>query len=91
MAIHTQPFSGSGGDGILVTGEKTESGWLTTKGAEISEAEITQHLANVVFGAYSKQLEDQALVEEQDRDLLRLAHHIGSTSIRDSMLGVGFR
>lgn len=60
-----KPASGSGGDGILVTGEKTESGWLTTKGAEISDADIRQHLANTVFGAFSKQLEDQALVEER--------------------------
>jgi len=58
-----KPANGSGGDGILVLGARTENGWESARGHEIDEDALRTHLANVVFGAYSKHLEDQALVE----------------------------
>ena len=60
-----KPASGSGGDGILVVGERTGAGWRTVGGGEVSEEGLRQHLANTVFGAFSKQLEDRALIEER--------------------------
>jgi alpha-L-glutamate ligase-like protein len=60
-----KPASGSGGDGIIVTGEATTDGWRTAKGNVLSEEELRQHLANIVFGTFSKQLDDRAFVEER--------------------------
>lgn len=62
-----KPASGSGGEGILVARQRVEGGWATAKGAVISDFDLRQHLANVVFGAFSKQIEDRALVEERIR------------------------
>jgi alpha-L-glutamate ligase-like protein len=58
-----KPASGSGGDGIIVVGERVEDGWLTAKGNLLTEDDLRQHLANIVFGAFSKQLDDRAFVE----------------------------
>ncbi len=60
-----KPASGSGGDGILVIGSRADQGWRTVGGRSVSEDELRQHLANVVFGAYSKHLDDRALIEER--------------------------
>ncbi len=62
-----KPSSGSGGDGIMVVGARTSYGWRTVGGREIGEHEIRQRIANIVFGAFSKQLEDTALIEERIR------------------------
>lgn len=62
-----KPSSGSGGDGIMVVGARTSDGWHGTGGREIGEHEIRQRIANIVFGAFSKQLEDTALIEERIR------------------------
>ncbi|MEZ4459217.1 MAG: sugar-transfer associated ATP-grasp domain-containing protein [bacterium] len=61
-----KPCMGSGGDGILITGARKDDGWLTPKGW-ISDATVHQHMANIVFGAFSNQLEDTVLVETRVR------------------------
>ena len=60
-----KPASGSGGDGIVVLGKRVPNGWLTSAGHTMSVRGLRTHLANVVFGAYSKELEDQAIVERR--------------------------
>lgn len=60
-----KPASGSGGDGILVVGERTPTGWRTAKGRDITFADLRQRLAEIVFGAYSKHIDDRALIEER--------------------------
>ncbi len=60
-----KPASGSGGDGIVVVGAKDGDRWLTPKGRHVDLDELRQHLANITFGSFSKQLEDRALVEER--------------------------
>ncbi len=62
-----KPAGGSGGDGIVVVGAHTASGWRGTRDREITTIELRQHIANIVFGAFSKQLEDKALIEERIR------------------------
>ncbi len=49
-----KPSNGSGGDGVLVV---SGSGRVSTE-------RLRRHLAQVVFGAYSRSLTDRALVEE---------------------------
>ena len=60
-----KPASGSGGDGIVVVGKRTNGGWLTVKGREIAAHEMRQHLANITFGCFSKEMEDRILIEER--------------------------
>lgn len=60
-----KPASGSGGDGILVLGDRTATGWKTAGGRDLSFDELRQHLAEIVFGAYSKNMDDRGLVEER--------------------------
>lgn len=60
-----KPANGSGGDGILVLDDRKDSGWNTPKGGWVSEDDVYQHFANIVFGAFSKELEDTVLVEEK--------------------------
>jgi alpha-L-glutamate ligase-like protein len=60
-----KPASGSGGDGIVVVGERTADGWRTAKGRPIAVHELRQHLANITFGTFSKGLEDRILIEER--------------------------
>lgn len=60
-----KPASGSGGDGIVVIGKRTANGWRTPKGREIAVHELRQHLANITFGCFSKEMEDRILIEER--------------------------
>lgn len=64
-AFVVKPASGSGGDGIIVVGARTDAGWRTARGRDIAEHEMRQHLANITFGTFSKGLEDRLLVEER--------------------------
>ena len=61
-----KPASGSGGGGILVLGERLGSGrWRRAGGGEVNAFELQRHLANIVFGVHSNQLEDRAFVERR--------------------------
>ncbi|MFZ6180995.1 sugar-transfer associated ATP-grasp domain-containing protein [Nannocystis pusilla] len=60
-----KPASGSGGDGIIVVGARTDNGWRTARGRDIAVHEMRQHLANITFGTFSKGLEDRLLIEER--------------------------
>jgi alpha-L-glutamate ligase-like protein len=60
-----KPANGSGGGGILVVGawEPGREAWLRAGGAALSPVQLARHLADVVFGVHSNQLEDRAFVE----------------------------
>lgn len=58
-----KPANGSGGDGIVVLGERRGGLWRTPKGRPVDTYAIRHHLANITFGTFAKQLEDRALVE----------------------------
>ncbi len=61
-----KPATGSGGDGIMVVGDRIGGGrWRKLSGSVIDSEQITRHLANTVFGVYSKELEDRAFVEKR--------------------------
>ena len=61
-----KPANSSGGDGILVVGKKLGPGrWRKAGTGEITSDEIRQRLAEIVFGAFSSDLEDRAFVEER--------------------------
>lgn len=60
-----KPASGAGGGGILVVGEwvPAREAWRRAGGGELTPAQLARHLADVVFGVHSNQLEDRAFVE----------------------------
>jgi alpha-L-glutamate ligase-like protein len=62
-----KPANGSGGGGILVVGEwlAERGAWATAGGGEVAPVRLARHLADVVFGVHSNQLEDRAFVEER--------------------------
>ena len=61
-----KPASGSGGDGIMVVGQKIGRGrWRKLDGRPVTRVEIRRHLANTVFGVHSKEMEDRAFVERR--------------------------
>jgi alpha-L-glutamate ligase-like protein len=62
-----KPANGSGGQGILVVGEwePEKREWQRAGGAPIDAVKLQRHLADIVFGVYSNQLEDRAFVEER--------------------------
>lgn len=62
-----KPAGGSGGNGIMVVGSRTAHGWRGTGAREITEDQVHYRIANIVFGAFSKQLEDKALIEARIR------------------------
>lgn len=61
-----KPSSGSGGDGVLVVGEREgEFRWRRAGGGVVGRDELQRHLANVVFGAFSHEMEDRAFAERR--------------------------
>lgn len=80
-----KPANGSGGEGIVVLAGATEGGWLTTGGRLVETEALRQHLANCVFGAFSKTLEDRALVEERLRPH-PVFGHLTDTGVSDVRL-----
>ena len=62
-----KPANGSGGGGILVVGgwDGAAGCWRRAGGGMLTPITLARHLADVVFGAYSNQLEDRAFVERR--------------------------
>jgi alpha-L-glutamate ligase-like protein len=63
-----KPSMGSGGNGILIF-ERSENGWMTPDGNIYERERIKMHIASILYGAYSHDHADKAIVEE------RLAPH----------------
>lgn len=62
-----KPANSSGGDGIIVVGERIGDGlWRKASGqGEVTAADLRYRLGEIVFGAFSGELEDRAFVEER--------------------------
>jgi len=61
-----KPANGSGGEGIVVVGDRLGPGrWKRAGGAEVTDRELHRHLAAIVLGAFSGELEDRAFVERR--------------------------
>ncbi len=62
-----KPSNGSGGGGILVVGDwdAAAGGWRKSGGALVTPVTLARHLADIVFGVHSNQLEDRAFVERR--------------------------
>lgn len=61
-----KPANGGGGEGIVVVGERLGPGrWRRAGGSELTARVLHRHLAAIVLGAYSGELEDRAFVERR--------------------------
>lgn len=62
-----KPANGSGGGGILVVGgwDEGAGGWHKAGGQVVTPLQLQRHLADIVFGVHSNQLEDRAFVERR--------------------------
>lgn len=62
-----KPANGSGGGGIVVVGEwlPDAGAWRRAGGRTITPAQLQRHLADIVFGVHSNQLEDRAFIERR--------------------------
>jgi alpha-L-glutamate ligase-like protein len=62
-----KPANGSGGGGILVVGgwDGAAGGWRRSGGDLLTPLTLSRHLADIVFGVHSNQLEDRAFVERR--------------------------
>lgn len=66
-AFVIKPANGSGGGGILVVGEwdQVAGAWRRAGGRLLTPLTMARHLADIVFGVHSNQLEDRAFVERR--------------------------
>lgn len=61
-----KPANGSGGQGIVVVGDRCGPlTWRLPSGRRLEPHQLHRHLANIVFGAFSNQLEDCGFVERR--------------------------
>ena len=62
-AIAVKPARGSGGGGILILKKNRLGQWTKPSGRVISEKELYLHIANILYGMYSKQNTDEVIIE----------------------------
>ncbi len=59
-----KPARGSGGSGILIL-QRNATGWYTPDGQLFDRERIRMHIASILYGAYTHDHADKALVEER--------------------------
>lgn len=79
-----KPTRGSGGRGIIVVVGRDGDDFVQAGGQILSPAALRKHMAEIVFGAFSKTLEDSGLVEHRinAHPLLRELGPVGLSDIR---------
>ncbi len=83
-AFVIKPARGAGGRGILVIVGHDGDAFLRADNQRLAPTELRRHLAEIVFGAYSRTLEDVALVESLVRQhpALRVLSPAGLCDVR---------
>lgn len=60
-----KPARGSGGRGILVMARDEDGGWRSAGGRPLTAAQIRRHIGDIVFGVYTLDRPDVAIVERR--------------------------
>jgi alpha-L-glutamate ligase-like protein len=78
-----KPSMGSGGNGILICA-KNGRGWNTPDGKIYDRERIKMHLASILYGAYSHDHADKAIVEERlvPHPFFSQIYHAGIPDVR---------
>lgn len=62
-----KPARGRGGGGIIVVAGRAGASWTGIGGRVLTVAELRKHITDILFGVYSSELADAALIEERVR------------------------
>ncbi len=79
-----KPSQGSGGSGIIVVAGREGRNWKSVGGRTYALQDLKKHLSDIIFGVYSFDLADRALIEErvvQHDEMSELSPH-GLADIR---------
>lgn len=60
-----KPAQGSGGEGIIVVAGRHGEDWTGISGKRYSAHDLKKHISDILFGVYSFDLNDQAVIEER--------------------------
>lgn len=60
-----KPAHGSGGGGIIVIAGRDGADWVGVSGTRYSLEDLRRHISDIIFGIYSFDLHDQAIIEER--------------------------
>ncbi len=83
-----KPAQGSGGGGIIAIQEYYNGGWRSVSGKEYGPTALKKHISDIIFGVFSFDLSDKAIVEErliQHTDLDRFSP-LGLADVRIILL-----
>jgi alpha-L-glutamate ligase-like protein len=58
-----KPAMGSGGQGILILKKKEEQIWQSPSGEIYTRKDLSMHVANILFGKFSKRMFDKVIIE----------------------------
>ncbi|HXV19715.1 MAG TPA: sugar-transfer associated ATP-grasp domain-containing protein [Desulfuromonadales bacterium] len=62
-----KPARGRGGGGIIVVAGRAGASWTGISGRVLSIEELRKHITDIIFGVYSYELADAALIEQRVR------------------------
>jgi alpha-L-glutamate ligase-like protein len=60
-----KPACGSGGSGVFLAAGRAPGGYLSPSGRFIAEKEMRRHVAEILYGSFSTNRSDKALIEER--------------------------
>jgi alpha-L-glutamate ligase-like protein len=60
-----KPACGSGGSGVFLAAGRAPGGVLSASGRFITEKEVRRHVAEILYGSFSTNRSDKALIEER--------------------------
>lgn len=60
-----KPANGSAGNGIVVLTQRVENGWMSAGGRLYSLQDIKKQISDIIFGAYSHDMMDHAIIEQR--------------------------
>lgn len=79
-----KPAKGSGGNGIFISAGRWPGGVISASGRRVSKADMDRHVAEILYGSFSTNRSDCALVEERihPHGFFRDFHPVGLADIR---------
>lgn len=79
-----KPANGSGGNGIIVITHCVDGGWVSAGGHFYGIEDIKKHLSDIIFGAFSHDMMDQAIIEQriEQHEMLNTICNLGLSDVR---------
>lgn len=79
-----KPANGSGGNGIVVITHRIDEKWISAGGREYTLEDIKKHISDIIFGAFSHDMMDHAIIEERiiQHEMINSICNLGLSDIR---------